>query len=502
MQNATKNLPEIVFGSSNKADSQRLSRLVKSQQLRKIAPRVYTSNFKDNDDIIVRRNIYQILGKLFPKAVLSHRTALDGGATPDGHIFLTFGYTRKIKLPGFTVHLLKGPEATTDDRQFLDGLYMSSIPRAYLENLQTSHEDSAARKTHPREVLEGRLDQLCRIQGEESLNKLRDSARAIADSLHMQTQFKKLNKLIGAILRTRLVSELSSPVARARSLGIPYDSERLIIFNRLFEELNQSKLPIRVSTLSQNEIQILAFFEAYFSNYIEGTEFEISEAYDIVFRQKIPAQRPLDAHDILATFRVVSDSAEMHKTPESFDHFLDLLKTRHHTILAARTNTTPGEFKQIPNRAGETHFVAPDLVKGTLLKGYEMYRAVDVGLARAIFMMFLVAEVHPFVDGNGRMARIMMNAELVKAGLYRIIVPTVYRDDYLTALRAASRSDKTKPIISVLDYAQLFTSQLPYSSYEIAEQAWRECNAFKEPTEAKLLPPELLNLAPKIVEQI
>ena len=78
MQNATKNLPEIVFGSSNKADSQRLSRLVKSQQLRKIAPRVYTSNFKDNDDIIVRRNIYQILGKLFPKAVLSHRT-VNGG---------------------------------------------------------------------------------------------------------------------------------------------------------------------------------------------------------------------------------------------------------------------------------------------------------------------------------------------------------------------------------------------------------------------------------------
>ena len=28
-------------------------------------------------------------------------------------------------------------------------------------------------------------------------------------------------------------------------------------------------------------------------------------------------------------------------------------------------------------------------------------------------MMFLVSEVHPFVDGNGRIARIMMNAELV-----------------------------------------------------------------------------------------
>jgi fido (protein-threonine AMPylation protein) len=35
-------------------------------------------------------------------------------------------------------------------------------------------------------------------------------------------------------------------------------------------------------------------------------------------------------------------------------------------------------------------------------------------------MMFLISEVHPFADGNGRIARIMMNAELVAAGEERI----------------------------------------------------------------------------------
>jgi Fic family protein len=49
-------------------------------------------------------------------------------------------------------------------------------------------------------------------------------------------------------------------------------------------------------------------------------------------------------------------------------------------------------------------------------------------------MMFLVAEVHPFADGNGRVARIMMNAELVAARESRIIVPTVFRNNYLMAL--------------------------------------------------------------------
>ncbi|WP_286145042.1 Fic family protein [Bacteroides caecimuris] len=48
--------------------------------------------------------------------------------------------------------------------------------------------------------------------------------------------------------------------------------------------------------------------------------------------------------------------------------------------------------------------------------------------ARAIFMMFMISEVHPFNDGNGRIARVMMNAELVRADQSRIIIPTVFRE--------------------------------------------------------------------------
>jgi Fic family protein len=40
-------------------------------------------------------------------------------------------------------------------------------------------------------------------------------------------------------------------------------------------------------------------------------------------------------------------------------------------------------------------------------------------------MMFLVSEAHPFVDGNGRLARIMMNAEFVVAGERRVVFLTV-----------------------------------------------------------------------------
>ena len=124
-----------------------------------------------------------------------------------------------------------------------------------------------------------------------------------------------------------------------------------------------------------------------------------------------------------------------------------------------------------------------------MLKGFDLSMAVEPGLARAIFTMFLVAEVHPFVDGNGRIARAMMNAELTHAGLSRIIVPTALRDDYLLALRAMSRSDNPDPILKVMDRAQQFTSELPLTSYVVATSVLTQCHAFDEPDEARLRMP-------------
>ena len=488
-----KNLPEVIFASSDKAESQRISRSVKAGNLRKIAPRVYTSNRTDAPSVIVTRNLYRILGGLFPGAVLSHRTALEAKPTEDGSVFLSFKYTRKIRLPGVTVNLLKGLGRMEDDPPFLDGLFISSRPRAYLENLQISRSRSSAAKVLPKATLEDGLDRLCQILGEQALNTLRDRARAIAPILGMDSQFQALNKIIGTILRSRPAKGLDSLPARARSLGVPYDPARLVVFNRLLSHLLQSPQPARLDRIrTPDETRLLAFFESYFSNYIEGTEFEIAEAYDIVFKNKIPARRPEDAHDIMGTFRLVSNQEDMRKTPTSFDEFLGLLQTRHHSIMEGRPEKLPGQFKSEPNRAGQTHFVAPELVRGMLLKGFELSMAVEPGLARAVFLMFLVTEVHPFVDGNGRVARAMMNAELTHAGLCRIIVPTVLREDYLRALRAMSRSDKPDPIVKVMDCAQQFTSELPLASYETTTQVLTQCRAFDEPEEARLQMPRSL----------
>jgi len=118
---------------------------------------------------------------------------------------------------------------------------------------------------------------------------------------------------------------------------------------------------------------------------------------------------------------------------------------------------SPGGFKERANRAGSTEFVAPGLVEGTLRSGFETGGSLTSPFARAVFMMLLVSEVHPFADGNGRIARMMMS---VHAGELRIVIPTVYRLNYLAVLRAATHTSNDAALVAALALARRSTARI------------------------------------------
>jgi Fic family protein len=90
----------------------------------------------------------------------------------------------------------------------------------------------------------------------------------------------------------------------------------------------------------------------------------------------------------------------------------------------------------------------------------------------------------PFDDGNGRIARLMMNAELVSAGQARIVIPTVYRNNYVMALKGLTQNGNARSCVSTLDFAQRYTAQLDCTSLESAQAMLTETNAFVDPSEA------------------
>jgi hypothetical protein len=466
---------------------------VKRGLLRKIGPRLYTTDVHADPATVIRRNLWEVVGLLFPNTVVGYRTAIESGPSPDGTVNVVGGYDRIVRLPGLTVRQIKGPGPLPGDTRFMRTLWLASRARALLESLRPSRATQAGAKGFSREAVETLLERWIRISGEEEANRIRDRASALAPLLGCEKELRVLNELIGAILGSG-TGRLSSPAAVARAAGEPYDADRLDLFQALHRAAltwpeTQRPRGSSAAPCFENE----AFVDAYFSNYIEGTEFGVREAIEIVFEGRIPERRPADAHDVLGTFRIASSREEMELSLADprmeFADFTRIMQRRHEIIMSGRPEKRPGEFKTEANLAGNTVFVSPDLVLGTLRRGFELFRSLQAPFARAAFMMFLVSEVHPFVDGNGRIARIMTNAELIAGGQHRIIIPTVYRDDYLLALRALTRQARTEAFLRMLDRAQEFVARIDFCDLDHALAQLRAANAFAEPTEARLIMP-------------
>lgn len=474
-------LQELIFSSSDKALSKQISKLEKEGRIRKIAPRIYTSNFEDAPEEIIRKNIFTILGNQYPNTVLSHRSAMEYGPTSVGDLFVTYTYTKNISLPGITLRFMEGKGPVEGDSKFFGDLYVSQQERAFLENLQVSRRSGPRSKTLPLPQLEEKLEQIIRVKGEKGLNEVRDRARVLSEELDMPREFKKLNAMISALLTTNPSKILSSPIALARAFGNPYDPARLELFEKLFRHLKQMEFAdVPDINVSNKAFKNFAFYEAYFSNYIEGTVFEVEEAKTIIRTGRPLATRDEDSHDVLGTYRLVSDKKEMAIVPSTQEELIHMLQYRHAILLAARESKNPGEFKDRNNKAGQTYFVDFKLVRGTLMKGFEYYNVLKDPFARAAFMMFMISEIHPFLDGNGRIARVMMNAELVKENQTRIMIPTVYRDDYLGALRRLTRQQDPTVYVRMLRRAQAFSATVVAEDMEHMESYMEACHAFSD----------------------
>jgi len=115
-----------------------------------------------------------------------------------------------------------------------------------------------------------------------------------------------------------------------------------------------------------------------------------------------------------------------------------------------------------------------------------LYQALKHPFAKAAYTMLVISEIHPFLSRNERIARVMMNADLAKANQSKIIIPTVYRDDYLGALRRLTRQRDPKTYIRMLSRIHKFSSIIAGDNVDEMRLQLEKSNAFLEHTEGKL----------------
>lgn len=464
-----------------------LAGAAKRGDIRRLISGVWTADMVSPEAEIVAENLWLIVSRVLPDAILVDRTAARNGRLDRGVVTVATD-TRKdpLALPGGITVLVRARDAADDDMPWVHGLAISSPARTLADNTAASRArgTAVARTLNNEELLDWVADKALAWDPErverlrvDSLRHLNHRGLGDADP-----RVARILRLFDQLSGREPLGGRRNTSAAAVVAGEAWDKRRISMFDSVrvkLSELESVAFPIPKVAAE------LPFFEAYFSNCIEGTEFTVEDARVIVDTQRPPAMRSADGHDILGTYRCVVDPVGRARTSADPTEVIELMCQRHATMLAGRPDIGPGQFKLTDNRAGSTTFVPAAQVQGTLIRAFAGLDELPPGFARAVYAMFVVAEVHPFTDGNGRAARLMMNAELEAAGCCRIVVPTIIRNEYISSLRRASNNEgDVAALVRVMSHAWRWTAAMNWQGRENVDGLLRATNALIDSNEA------------------
>lgn len=103
----------------------------------------------------------------------------------------------------------------------------------------------------------------------------------------------------------------------------------------------------------------------------------------------------------------------------------------------------------------------PALMKAFIKKMPKLKKELHpVAFAAHLHLKFV--EIHPFVDGNGRTARLLMNLALLQAGYPITIIPPIRKREYIAAIRAAQTGDNADELFVNFVASTVIESQKDY----------------------------------------
>ncbi|MDG4868680.1 Fic family protein [Guyparkeria sp. 1SP6A2] len=115
-----------------------------------------------------------------------------------------------------------------------------------------------------------------------------------------------------------------------------------------------------------------------------------------------------------------------------------------------------GKYKELPNNPrrpdGTTHeYCPPELTQEEmerLVSWYQEYEPSTPPEVLAAWLHHRFTQIHPFQDGNGRVARALASLVFLKAGLFPLVVRDQDREEYIGALESADAAE-LEPLVNL-----------------------------------------------------
>lgn len=178
----------------------------------------------------------------------------------------------------------------------------------------------------------------------------------------------------------------------------------------------------------------------YTSNAIEGNTLTRAETALVVEKGITVAGKSIQEHLEASNHSQAWDWVKSISTIKNYKFNEHDLLELHQLILQRIDNDNAGKYRNVPVRIAGSRVIIPNPVKvPDLMKRYfEWLKEKSENIVlRACEAHCRLVSIHPFTDGNGRTARLVMNLLLLIAGYPPIIVRKEDRHKYLTSLETA-----------------------------------------------------------------
>jgi Fic family protein len=260
-----------------------------------------------------------------------------------------------------------------------------------------------------------------------------------------------------------------------------YDSTQ----QKTIDEISQRVMDLRKGGRLTSEVlrTIRNYFRIkniYHSNAIEGNVLDVGETRQVVEFGLTLTGKPLkdqaEAKNLSHALDYLEDLATDQTTPISESDVRQI----HALVLKGNDDDNAGRYRKVSVEVSGSEFKppAPESLPALMKDFGEWLKDSSVfdneygdpeGLLSACVAHTWLVHIHPFIDGNGRVARLLMNLILMRYGYPIGIITREDRLRYYDALEISQSSDLT-PFISLLSES-LFES---LEEYEVAVEQQRE----------------------------
>ena len=237
------------------------------------------------------------------------------------------------------------------------------------------------------------------------------------------------------------------------------------------------------------------------STALEGNSLSLGETAFVIDEGLTISGKPLkDHHEVIGHAKAIDLIYDLvdRSEPISEQVLFDLHKAVQ-TSLITDVYKPIGAWKNEPNGTNTVNsdgkqifieFAKPATVPMLMnewLKLFNQYltqssQSQELCLQQYVNLHVAFVRIHPFFDGNGRMARLLSNVPILKAGFPPIVIPKEIRFEYIRALASYELAVGQAQLISGLEGEALLLPQSEKLSEfrRVCERAWNESQELVE----------------------